>query len=717
MSKPIAGCLALVLSAGLALPALAAGDDAAAMGTLALRAGTFPASNYPNLMDQPAVNSTAPVVLVLGEPMNAGIRDALTGLGVVLDDYLSTNAYIARVPAGTRSDDLRAASAAMAVAFDPAWKIAPTLGSVTDQAPELADLKAQGKALLRVHLFQGADTQAGLMAVAAVAGVDVFTQTTDGDHGVIVIAAPVGAAADLAAVSQVQMVEDGSVIEARSNSSTEWVLQSNVTNQTPLWAHGLTGNGQILGHIDGWVAVNHCAFVDLVNPIGPNHRKILAYNADPTQYDLHGTHTAGTALGNPDPSFTNPSANTKGMAYNAKMVFSTWPDFTEPSVFAALSLHESQGARVHSNSWGDDYTTDYDGMCRGIDNFCWLNDTNLVCFAVSDGTAIKNPENSKNCLAVTASNQSPTYCVGGVGPTKDLRVKPELMAPGCNIASTVGSTGCGTGALTGTSMACPAIAGLGLLFRQYFTDGYYPSGVANAPDGFEPSGALLKAALINSAYDITGIPGFPSNKEGWGRPLGDNAVYFKGDARGLLIADAHNNSAQGLKTGDGATLRFRVNSSSQQLKITLVWHDYPASVNASQAAVNNLDLEVDALAGGTYLGNNLSSGVSRSGGMPDSINNVEQVILNNPTPGVFAARVLGTAVNMGTTQGYGLVVTGDVSAVCLADFNGDGFADMFDFNDFIDAFENGSAFADVNGDGFIDIFDFVDFIDVFEAGC
>ena len=55
---------------------------------------------------------------------------------------------------------------------------------------------------------------------------------------------------------------------------------------------------------------------------------------------------------------------------------------------------------------------------------------------------------------------------------------------------------------------------------------------------------------------------------------------------------------------------------------------------------------------------------------------------------------------------------------CPADFNGDGFLDFFDYNDFVTAFEIGGALeADFNGDGFVDFFDYDDFVAAFEAGC
>lgn len=58
---------------------------------------------------------------------------------------------------------------------------------------------------------------------------------------------------------------------------------------------------------------------------------------------------------------------------------------------------------------------------------------------------------------------------------------------------------------------------------------------------------------------------------------------------------------------------------------------------------------------------------------------------------------------------------------CRADYNGDGFADFFDFDEFVSCFEGGPCprgrTADFNGDGFPDFFDFDDFVAQFELGC
>jgi hypothetical protein len=58
--------------------------------------------------------------------------------------------------------------------------------------------------------------------------------------------------------------------------------------------------------------------------------------------------------------------------------------------------------------------------------------------------------------------------------------------------------------------------------------------------------------------------------------------------------------------------------------------------------------------------------------------------------------------------------------LCAADFNGDGFLDFFDYDDFVACFETGAcgdSTADFNGDGFVDFFDYDDFVAAFEAGC
>ena len=77
----------------------------------------------------------------------------------------------------------------------------------------------------------------------------------------------------------------------------------------------------------------------------------------------------------------------------------------------------------------------------------------------------------------------------------------------------------------GTSMSTPVIAGSATLVRQYFVDGYYPSGKRNDADKRSPSAALVKAVLISGASSIQGVEADtglpidppPSFRQGFGR--------------------------------------------------------------------------------------------------------------------------------------------------------------------------------------------------------
>jgi len=70
------------------------------------------------------------------------------------------------------------------------------------------------------------------------------------------------------------------------------------------------------------------------------------------------------------------------------------------------------------------------------------------------------------------------------------------------------------------------------------------------------------------------------------------------------------------------------------------------------------------------------------------------------------------------SNAVGSVTTGNAALTfCAADFNCDGFLDFTDFDDFVSAFESGSAGGDFNGDGFLDFTDFDEYVAAFDAGC
>ena len=232
--------------------------------------------------------------------------------------------------------------------------------------------------------------------------------------------------------------------------------------------------------------------------------------------------------------------------------------------------------------------------------------------------------------------------------------------------------------MQGTSMATPTCAGGTSLVRQYFVDGWYPSGVKNPADTIIPSASLVKAIIINGGENIPGsysgssYPGCanvsedaPALGQGWGRMHLENSLYFSGDSSKLVLWDINN--AGGVGTGQQHMYGLTVTTGSLPLKVTLVWTDPPAAINCNPCLVDNLDLEITDPSGTYYRGNQFSGSPKESTQNPsgtDLLNNVEGILVSNPVPGDWILKVTGTNVPGKppvTTQGYAIVVTGDVS--------------------------------------------------------
>jgi len=629
-------------------------------GVLSFQPGEIRTSELRNLLVEvpERFTDTGRYVVQLDSPITESRRRALEGLGVELQEYLPHYAYIAGL--GSANPRRLAGSGLLLFVgpYLPDWKIDATLGQRPYFTEKRRESAARGEVTVVVTLFSGIPAEKGIVALdgLGIEGLTVHGTWPLAGNMTLAVTLPLSSVELLAPLDEVQFVEEAPEPIYR-NSTNRWIVQSNQTDVTPLYDAGIHGEGQIIGIMDGRIDVNHCSFSDS-NPIGPLHRKILAYNTTPGA-DVHGTHVAGTAAGD-----SGVADNNRGIAYLSRIVYDAIPSFTEAAMYARLENHHNQGARVHTNSWGDDGTTSYNSLARGIDSFSRDHEDSLVLFAVTNTSTLKNPENAKNLMGVGASQDTPSqdaFCSGGSGPTADGRRKPEIFAPGCGTNSSGAGTSCGTNALTGTSMASPAVAGTAALVRQYYEDGYYPTGAAVPADALTPSAALVKATLLNSAADMTAIAGYPSNQEGWGRVLADRALFFAGDPRKLIVLDDIRN-ASGLSTGQLTEYDVEVAGSSERLQITLVFTDFPASAatGTGPAAVNDLDLEVLSPTGDLYRGNAFSGGSSTTAGSADPGNNVEQVHIDAPATGSWTVRVRATAINQ-ERQGYALLVAGDVT--------------------------------------------------------
>jgi hypothetical protein len=522
--------------------------------------------------------------------------------------------------------------------------------------------RSLGVVRLTVTLFDGADAD-GTLRSSSEAGFEVLSATMVGPRWVIEMRGHLSHAKSLTRIEPVGYIEESPDRQFR-NDITRWVIQSNINNVNAIWDRGLHGEGQVAGIIDSGVYRGHDMFRDPVdNTPGPNHRKLVYYNSSNgfNSSSSHGTHTGGTLAGDQFPITGSTFRN--GMAYGARLAFTELGDVFGNGLYDALVAQHNAGARVHSNSWGDDGTTQYTSDCQQIDQYSWDHETGMVAFAVTNTSTLKTPENAKSVMAVGATNQAPnqeTVGSGGRGPTSDGRRKPEVFAPGISIVSARNGTTNQWRTLSGTSMACPAVTGGAALVRQYLQAGYLANGVSTQML-FQPTGALVRAMLMNASVNMTGEPGYPSNDEGWGRLLLDNVLWFAGESRRTVAMDLPN--AYGRLPGGVLEFQVHVLDSSLPLRATLSFTDYPAQVFASEAAVNDVDLEVIAPDGTVYLGNVITNGSSTPGGSNDLKNSTETVILNQPALGIYRVRGIVRSVNQGDRHGFSLVANGNIRPV------------------------------------------------------
>jgi len=482
----------------------------------------------------------------------------------------------------------------------------------------------------------------------------------------LIVAADAGTIERLAGNESIRWIEPRPIGTPRNDVETA-VVQSGTSSLRPMWDRNLMGQGQIIGHIDTGLHLPSCYLRDVTLTVaGPSHRKVVAYRGTVAS-SPHGTHTAATLVG----FNINGATALRGHAPLARL--SHTANTSPPSLASVLESARVDGAFVHSNSWGVDSSTSYTAYCVDIDNFSYIHEDQLVLFAVTNTQNLATPENAKNVLAVGATKSFPALdevSTAGRGPTRDSRRKPEIFAPGQSVQSAAPAD-CSINILGGTSMACPAVAGAAVLARQYFVEGWYPTGGPNAADSLVPSGALLKALLINSTRDMTGLPGYPSpadpldvsqsDREGFGRLLLDDALWFPGETRRLVMRDRWRDRGEGLAQGESYTFPLSVLSPSEPLRIILAWMDPPAAQGTTQASVNNLDLTVKSPTGALYRGNVFDNSASSEGGSADPRNNVEMALRAAPEVGTWLVTIEAQTVNPlfgGGRQGFAVAATG-----------------------------------------------------------
>ncbi len=311
----------------------------------------------------------------------------------------------------------------------------------------------------------------------------------------------------------------------------------------------------------------------------------------------------------------------------------------------ALTVGASEGLRPPRQGWG------------GYSNSDW-NSWAFTAPPITNDPISDNPSG----LAAFSSR----------GPTVDGRIKPDLVAPGTNIISTLSSKA-SAGRLWGpaspgyaydggTSFSAPFVTAAAALTRQWLQ----ARGVAN------PGAALIKAILMNGARDLS--PGQygsgpsqeiyprPNGDEGWGRLDVITALSPPEPLSVRYLEDA------GLKTNETRTWFLRAGAAQLPLKVMLCWTDPPAAPEASVALVDDLDLTVRAPDGQVFTGN----------GTVDRRNPVEGVQVASAAVGVWRVTVRGYNVPA-NVQPFALTALGAVGDFLLAgDTNGDGHVTVAD---------------------------------------
>jgi hypothetical protein len=464
-----------------------------------------------------------------------------------------------------------------------------------------------------------------------------------------------------------------------------------VTSGITLADKGITGEGEIVTIFDSGLDYWSGFFQDPENdPPGSNHIAVEAYTIEGGNTQevatstepygcFHGTNVSSIVAGNPSIANNHPNGlnlmtiydwggQTRGNTVDHFPVRLYIQDFGyldgdtcklgATNISAALNrAYNTYNSKIHQNSWNysEDFVAGEYAGAATYDNMVWNNKDFVVVFSAGnfgpDTTTVRPPSTAKNCISVGAS-WVPSFDVSpdsiadfsGRGWTTDGRIKPEVVAPGGTTPITAyrhymwgayPNTGWAADSahsfingLVGTSQAAPQISAMCAMIRQYFNDGFYPTGDTLSRTPFNPSAALVKAVLIASTVDIKNGEPIPNRAEGWGRVVLDNALYFSGESSSLFVSD----NTTGVTTSDSVVEIVNITYATEPIKFVLAWSDTAAADFSNPTLVNDLDLVVTAPNSNRYLGNVFSNGFSTPGGSADRINNVEVVLLPSSAP-------------------------------------------------------------------------------------
>ena len=660
----------------------------------------------------PTSRGTTPFIVQLNVPVSDDTRKLLTDAGAVVRGYFPNNAVLAELTPAALAAFGDVAQVQAADEFQPGDKIQQFLSSLFEAYPGEAEVR------VTIQTIAPEDAETVAIAVRKVGG------EVEGSHagtrwGSVKAILPLGAVRGLAARGEVQWIEESPPIRTRNDSAAR-PSHLNATNVWNTW--GLSGKGQIVGHADtgldtGKLATMHPDFQGRIRALIARARP-----NDASDLNGHGTHTAGSILGDGMAS----TGRFRGVAWEAELVHQSIADAYGSFSGLPLDLYAffeesyNHGARIHSDSWGSSTAGSYDYDCRAIDLFAWEHSDFLAVFAAGndgydrnddgrvDADSISSPAAAKNVLAVGATeNDRPTgsggyssYTWGLVwpsrfrvapisndyisysatptpvyrqgmagfssrGPTDDNRIKPDVVAPGTDVISTRSSVG---GAVW---------AGLTSYNSRYcFGGGTSMStplvaGLAALTRQYcveragitNPSAALLKSILVGGSRSLApGQYGTGITQEIPSTSPNNVEGWGQPDIAEALHPSGNRMVSLFDRIGPvgGATNTFTVTLAVPGIPfdVALCWTDHPPTAGANVTLVNDLDLLVVAPDGTRHYPN---GGIAR-----DTLNTVETVHVPSAQAGVWHIHVIGATVPHTDGGAAALYVRGAFDAAPVA---------------------------------------------------
>ncbi|HQW91447.1 MAG TPA: S8 family serine peptidase [Ferruginibacter sp.] len=362
-------------------------------------------------------------------------------------------------------------------------------------------------------------------------------------------------------------------------------------------------------------------------------------NRVPFPFSFHGIHVSGTVAG---AGLLDPKHN--GMAPRATIVSQYFSDI----ITAAPTYVADYNMVVTNNSYTNAQDScagsgAYDVVSNYIDRQMGEHEKLLHVFAAgNDGRNTCSPypygyatiksgyQVAKNVLTVGSVDTlyAPAFFTSR-GPVDDGRLKPEIVATGYRVFSTRHALGYEFS--SGTSMASPIVAGVATLLNEQYRR-------SNA--GAVPQASLIKAVLCNSAEDL-------------GNP-GPDFTFGFGNLNARRAADAIENNRFFISSTTPSANTISVPAGARRLKVMLYWADTAAAPNAAAALINDFDLTVVAPGNITHLPLILDTtpanvNVNAIPGV-DRVNNIEQVVIDNPAAGDYDIHVNSFALPYGPQE-------------------------------------------------------------------